>query len=331
VRALFVGGTGNIGAAAARLLVSRGVDLTVLSRRGSAVGRSLRADVRDPAAIAEALGGRRFDVVVDWLAFTPAHIEAALELYLDVSQYVFISSVVVYAKPARFPVVETAPLTSTGWPYARDKVACEERLHRADGFPFTIVRPSYTYGETRIPTAVDGVDYTIVERLRRSKKLVVPGDGTALWTMTHSDDFAVGLAGLLGNPAAVGETFHVTSDEVLTWNELTESVASLAGFEPELVHVPSDFIAGLDPCLGAELLEDRAHSLIFDNSKVKRLVPEFTSTVPFAEGIARSLAWFRADPARQVFSEERIDVLDRVVAAYESRSALVQANGLEND
>jgi nucleoside-diphosphate-sugar epimerase len=250
-----------------------------------------------------------------------ASTSSALDLFAGVSQYVFISSVVVYAKPAPFPLVESAPLGTRGWAYAEGKIACEQRLLRARdemGFPFTIVRPSYTYGESRIPTAVDGVDYTIVERLRRGRKLVVPGDGTALWTMTHSDDFAAGLAGLLGNPAAVGETFHLTSDEVLSWNELTETVARLAGFEPELVHVPSDFIAGIDPGLGRELLNDRAHSLVFDNSKVKGLVPGFEAKVSFAEGIARSLEWFAADPSRQVFSEERIELLDRVVAAYEA-------------
>jgi nucleoside-diphosphate-sugar epimerase len=321
VRVLFVGGTGNISGPAARLLAAQQIDLTVLSRRGSAVGRSLQADVRDPASMAAALGGERFDVVVDWIAFTPEHVEAALELFAGVSQYVFISSATVYAKPAPFPLVETAPLGGPGWDYALGKIACEERLHRAraeTGFPFTIVRPSYTYGETRIPTAVDGVDYTIVERLRRGKKLVVPGDGTALWTMTHSDDFAVGLAGLLANPDALGESFHITSDEVLSWNELTETIATLAGLESELVHVPSDFIAAIDPDLGRELLLDRAHSLVFDNSKTKRLVPGFEAKVSFAEGIARSLEWFGSDRARQIVSEERIALLDRVVAAHES-------------
>ncbi len=320
VRVLFVGGTGNISGPSSRLLAERGVDLTVISRGGSDVGTSLRADARAAVSMAQALGDQRFDVVVDWIAFTPEHVEAALGLYPDVSQYVFISSAVVYAKPPPFPVVETAPLGTRDFPYAGNKIACEERLARAyaeTGFPYTILRPSYTYGETRIPTAVDGVDFTIVERMRRGRKLVVPGDGTALWTMTHADDFAVGLAGLLGNPAAVGETFHITSDEVLTWNELTETIATLAGFEPELVHVPSDFIAGIDSDLGQELLNDRAHSLVFDNSKVKGLVPEFEAKVSFAEGIARSLEWFGGEPSRQAFSEERIELLDRVVDAYE--------------
>jgi len=321
MRVLFVGGTGNISGPAARLLVAQDVELTVLSRGGSGVGRSLRGDVRDAPSLAAALAGERFDVVVDWIAFTPEHVETALELFEDVSQYVFISSVVVYAKPPPFPLVETAQLGSLGWPYADGKIACEERLRRArdeTGFPFTIVRPSYTYGETRIPTAVDGVDFTIVERLRRGKKLVVPGDGTALWTMTHADDFAVALAGLLGNAEAVGETFHITSDEVLSWNELTETVATLAGFEPELVHIPSDFIAQIDPDLGRELLNDRAHSQVFDNSKVKELVPGFEAKISFAEGIGRSLEWFGADPTRQGFSDARIELLDRIVSAYQA-------------
>jgi len=321
MRILFVGGTGNISGPAARLLVAQDVELTVLSRGGSGVGRSLRVDVRNAPSLAAALAGERFDVVVDWIAFKPEHVETALELFEDVSQYLFISSVVVYAKPPPFPLVETARLGSLGWPYADGKIACEERLRRArdeTGFPFTIVRPSYTYGETRIPTAVDGVDFTIVERLRRGKKLVVPGDGTALWTMTHADDFAVALAGLLGNAEAVGETFHITSDEVLSWNELTETVATLAGFEPELVHIPSDFIAQIDPDLGRELLNDRAHSQVFDNSKVKELVPGFEAKISFAEGIERSLEWFGADPTRRGFSEARIELLDRIVSAYQA-------------
>lgn len=325
MRVLFIGGSGNISSAATRLLADRQIELTLLNRGRSDVAlpdgvRSLHADVRVASSVSAVLGGERFDVVVDWIAFTPAHIEADIELFGGkVSQYVFISSATVYRKPPPVPLVETAPLGSPDWPYARDKVACEERLRRAAeeaGFPFTIIRPSYTYGETRIPTAVD---YTIVERMRRGKKLIVPGDGTSLWTMTHTTDFALALIGVLGNPDAIGESYQITSDEVLTWNQITDTIATRAGFAPEIVHIPSDFIASVDPDLGRELLCDTAHSLVFDNSKIKRLVPGFKPLTSFSEGIRHSLAWFDADQSRKAVNEERIALIDRVIAAYEAR------------
>jgi nucleoside-diphosphate-sugar epimerase len=326
LRVLFVGGTGNISLTATKALAGRGFDLTVLNRGQSGVAlpdrvRSIRADMRDPRSVAAALGEERFDVVVDWIAFSPAHVEADIRLFGGkVGQYVFISSATVYRKPPPVPVTEEAPLGNSDWPYAAEKLACEERLrreHEGSGFPVTIVRPSHTYGETHIPTAVDGVGYTIVDRMRRGKQVVVPGDGTSLWTMTHADDFARAFAGLLGNPDAVGESFHITSDEVLTWDQITQTIGTAAGVEPEIVHIPSDFIAAVDPDLGRELLGDRAHSLVFDNAKIKRLAPDFGATVSFAEGIRRSIGWFDADRARQVVDRERSELLDRIVAAYE--------------
>lgn len=328
MRVLFVGGTGNISTAATRLLAEREVDLTVLNRGQSDVllpdgVQCIRADIRDSSSVANALRGEEFDVVVDWLAFTPQHVETDIELFGGrISQYVFISSATVYRKPSPcFPLVEDAPLGNDQWEYARDKIACEERLrreHEQQGFPATIVRPSYTYGETWIPTALDGTDYTIVDRMLRGKKIVVPGDGESLWTMTHNTDFARLLVPILGNADAVGESFHITSDEVLTWNQITETIAAAAGLEPRIVHVPSDFVAAVDPELGVGLLADKAHSLVFDNAKIKRFAPGVEAAVPFAEGVARSLAWFDADPARKVVDEERSALLDRIVAAYEA-------------
>jgi nucleoside-diphosphate-sugar epimerase len=328
MRVLFVGGTGNISTAATRLLAEQGVDLTVLNRGQSDVllpdgVRRIRADIRDGSSVSDALRGEEFDVVVDWLAYVPKHVETDIELFSGrISQYVFISSATVYRKPSPFfPLVEEAPLGNAHWQYARDKIACEERLrreHEQKGFPATIVRPSYTYGETWIPTALDGTDYTIVDRMLRGKKIVVPGDGESLWTMTHNTDFARLLVAILGNADAVGESFHITSDEVLTWNQITETIAAAAGLEPRIVHVPSDFVAAVDPELGVGLLGDKAHSLVFDNTKIKRFAPGVEANVPFAEGVARSLAWFDADPARKVVDEERNALLDRIVDAYEA-------------
>jgi nucleoside-diphosphate-sugar epimerase len=327
VRVLFIGGTGNISTAATRLLAERGIEIAVLNRGQSDVPlpagvRVIRADIRDRAAAAEALRGEELDVVVDWLAYVPEHIDTDLELFRGrISHYVFISTAMVYEKPSPFfPLVEEAPLGNVHSQYARDKIACEELLRRAhaeSGFPATIVRPSYTYGERWIPTALDGTDYTIVDRMRRGKQVIVPGDGESLWTMTHNTDFAQALVAILGNAETVGEAFHITSDEVLTWNQITELIAAAAGLEPRIVHIASDFVAAAAPELAEGLLGDKAHSLVFDNSKIKRFAPGFEATVPFAEGLARSLAWFQADPARQVVDAERDALLDRILAAYD--------------
>jgi nucleoside-diphosphate-sugar epimerase len=327
MRVLFVGGTGNISTAVTRLLAEQGGDLTVLNRGRADVllpdgVRRIRADIRDGASVAEALRREEFDVVVDWIAYIPQHIETDIELFGGrVSQYVFISSATVYRKPSPFfPLVEDAPLGNAHSQYARDKIACEERLrreHEESGFPVTIVRPSYTYGETRIPSALDGQDYTLVDRMRRGKKVVVHGDGESLWTMTHNTDFARLFAALLGNAAAIGESFHITADEVLTWNQITETIAAAAGLVPEIVHIPSDYIAAVDPDLGEALLGDLAYSLVFDTAKIKRLAPGVTPSVSLADGVERSLAWFAADPARQVVDVARDALLDRIVDAYE--------------
>jgi nucleoside-diphosphate-sugar epimerase len=321
LRVLSIGGTGNISTAVTQLLTERGVDLTLLNRGQSDTSadvRSIHADIRDVPSAAAALQNERFDVVIDWIAFTPEHVATDIELFAGiVSQYVFISSASVYEKPAPLPFVEESQLGNPGWQYATDKIACEELLrreHEEAAFPVTIVRPAHTYGETRIPTAVDGEGYTIVDRMRRGKKVIVHDDGSSLWTLTHNTDFARGLAGLLGNAEAVGETFHLTSDFTLTWDQVTQEIAAAVGLEADILHVPSEVIAAADPGLGEELLFDKAHSLVFDNAKVKRFVPGFEATVSFADGIARSLAWFDADPARRAVDPERDGLVDRIVA-----------------
>jgi nucleoside-diphosphate-sugar epimerase len=328
MRVLFIGGTGNISIAATRLLAEQGINLTLVNRGQREVAlpqgvRQVKADIRDRAAAAEALKREEFDVVVDWVAFVPEHVETDIELFAGrISHYVFISSATVYERPSPFfPTVEQAPLGNAHWQYARDKIACEDRLrreHEQSGFPATIVRPSYTYGGTWLPTAIEGQDYTIIERIRRGKKIIVPGDGESLWTMTHNSDFARALVGILGNIEAAGESFHITSDEVLTWNQINETIAAAAGLEAQIVHIPSDFMAAIDPELGVELLGDKSHSLVFDNAKIKRFVPGWNATVSFAEGVARSLAWFEADPARKVVNEGWSTQLDRIVATYEA-------------
>jgi len=325
MKVLFIGGTGIISSACSRLAIERGMDLHLLNRgqsvRPAAEGaRVLHGDIRDPGSSRAALGSLAFDVVVDWVAYTSDQVEADLELFRDrTGQYVFISSASAYQTPPAFlPVTESTVLQNPYWQYSRDKIACEERLFRAyreERFPVTIVRPSHTYDCTLLP--MEG-GYTVVDRMLRGKKVIVHGDGTSIWTLTHHADFARGFVGLLGNPHAIGEAVQITSDEWLTWNQIIETVAHAAGAEARIVHVPSDLIAAFDPDWGASLLGDKAHSMIFDNTKIKRLVPDFSATIPFSRGAQEIIAWHNADPARRKTNPDFDRLCDRILAAYGS-------------
>jgi nucleoside-diphosphate-sugar epimerase len=325
MRVLFLGGTGNISTACVEHALARGhqVGLLTRGRRPSPFGpwvEVLRGNRDERAALVEAAAGR-WDAVVDFLAFAPEQVDAAVSAFAGrTGQYVFIGTAAAYDKPnARLPITEDARLANPFWEYARLKIACEERVlgaHREGSVPVTIVRPSYTYGPTWIPSGFGGQDYTVVDRMRRGLPVVCHGDGTALWGMTHNSDFAVGLVGLLGRAEALGEAFHITTDEVLTWDAIYGAIARAAGVEARLVHVPSALVAALVPDRGASLLGDKAHSTVFDNAKVRRLVPEFRPRVTFAEGIARSIAWFDEDPSRRVVSPVANDNVERVLAAW---------------
>lgn len=322
---LFIGGTGIISSACSQLAVERGIDLYLLNRGIShrPVPESatvLHADFYNHDAVRSVLGSQRFDAVVDWIAFAPDRIEADLDLFRGrTDQYVFISSASAYqTPPASLPVTESTPLDNPFWEYSRNKIACEERLmqaHRDEGFPITIVRPSHTFDQTSIP--LHG-GYTAVDRMRNGKKIVVHGDGSSLWVLTHHRDFAKGFVGLLGNPRAIGEAFHITSDEVLTWNAIVELLAKAAGAKADIVHIPSDVIARYDAHWGDSLLGDKTHCMVFDNSKIKRFVPDFEATIPFSKGVEEIIAWYDADPSRQVV-DRRIDgVMDQLIEKWES-------------
>jgi nucleoside-diphosphate-sugar epimerase len=328
MKVLFIGGTGLISSACAQLAIERGIDLVLLNRGNRANvpagATSLTADIRDPQATARALAGQRFDVVVDWIAFTPPDAERDIALFGDTTrQYVFISSASAYQKPVgHYHITEDTPLANPFWQYSRDKIACEElllRAYRERGFPVTIVRPSLTYGDTQIPMVVNSWQkpYTAVARMRAGKPVIVPGDGTSLWTITHNSDFARGFLGLLGHQQALGHAFHITSDEVLTWDQVYAAVASAAGAQAQIVHIASDFIAACLPDMTGSLIGDKSVSVVFDNSKIKRFVPGFCATVPFARGIERTLAWFDADPARQQIDAEADRRWDRLIEAYQ--------------
>ncbi|WP_454050066.1 SDR family oxidoreductase [Cellulomonas sp. Marseille-Q8402] len=323
-RILVIGGTGVISSASTRLAVERGLDVTVLNR-GSSSTRPLpdgvevvQADVRDPATVRAALGDREFDAVVDWVAFTPEHVATDVELFAGrTGQYVFISSASAYqTPPERLPVTESTPLRNPFWQYSRDKIACEDllvRAYRDSGFPATVVRPSHTYDRTLVP--LDG-GWTAVERMRQGREVVVHGDGTSLWTLTHHEDFARGFVPLLGDPRAVGEAFHITSDDVLTWNQVVRALGAAAGVEPRVVHVPSDAVAAVDPEWGAGLLGDKAHSMVFDTTKLRRLVPDFATTIRFEQGAREIVAWHDADPARRQVDARMDAVMDDLVTRF---------------
>jgi nucleoside-diphosphate-sugar epimerase len=323
-RILFIGGTGIISSACARRAVEVGADLYVVNR-GTTRTRPLPqeahvlvADARDAASMRAALAGREFDAVVDFVAYRPDHVAADLELLRGrVGQYVFISSASAYqTPPARLPVSESTPLRNPYWEYSRDKIACEDLLvaaYREEGFPATIVRPSHTYDATSVPFTGG---WTVVDRMRRGVPVIVHGDGTSLWTLTHHTDFARAFVALLAEPRAIGDSFHITSDEVLTWDQITRFLAAAAGAEARIVHVPSERIAAVDPEWGAGLLGDKAHSMVFDNHKVKSLVPGWVATIPFVAGAAEIVGWHDADPARRVVDAGFDALCDRLVATW---------------
>ncbi|WP_349034158.1 NAD-dependent epimerase/dehydratase family protein [Pseudarthrobacter sp. SORGH_AS 212] len=315
---LFIGGTGVISAAAAEHAVALGHRLTILNRGWSTRpvpdgAEVLHADVRDPASVRDVLGAREFDAVADFISYTPDQAQAGLELFRGrAGQYVFISSASAYQKPpTRLPILESTPLKNPFWQYSRDKIACEELLFRAyrdEDFPLTVVRPSHTYDRTKI-AMVGG--WTDIHRMRAGLPVMVHGDGTSLWTLTHSKDFAKAFVGLLGRPQAVGESYTITSDEYLPWNQIYRLFARAAGVaEPELVHVASETIAAHSPELGPNLLGDRSHSVVFDNTKIKSLVPEYTATIPCADGAREIVQWYDANPELQQVDQSYMDLSD---------------------
>ncbi len=326
MKVLFIGGTGNISTSVSRLCVERGVDLYLLNRgkRGVKIrgAKTITGDISNPKKLASDIGKQRWDVVVDWIAFTEADIERDINLFRGKTrQFVFISSASAYQKPPTFPIItESTPLCNPYWEYSRNKIACEERLNRAyrdEGFPITIVRPSFTY-DTVVPLAIGGwSEYTAVDRMTKGEKVIVHGDGTSLWTITHAEDFAKGFVGLLGNARAIGHPFTITSDEALTWDQIYMTVAEAVGVEPKIVHIPTDFLIRIDNSLTGTLLGDKSHCAIFDNSKIKSFVPDFKATIPFSEGSRRTMAWFDADPRRKVVNKSTNEMMDKIIRAYE--------------
>ncbi|MGA7834588.1 MAG: SDR family oxidoreductase, partial [Acidimicrobiales bacterium] len=284
MRVLFVGGTGIISTACVAEAIAAGHEVSTLNRGRSRLphqvddAHSLIAEADNEEQVRSVLAGRPFDVVVQWTAYVPSQVELDLRLYAEAGQYIFISSASAYEKPpSHWLITESTPLRNAFWQYSRDKIACEEVLqeaHRTTGFPMTIIRPSLTYGYSQIPVAIGSWSkpFTLIDRMRRGAKILVPGDGTSIWTITHSADLAKGLVPLFGHPDAIGEDFHITSDEALTWNQIYSLVGSAAGIEPDLLHVPSDGMVAADPELLGTLWGDKINCSVFDNSKLRSLV-----------------------------------------------------------
>lgn len=323
LRVLFLGGTGIISSACSWRAIEAGLDLTVVNRGKTSIRplpaevRQLTADVGDPAAFAE-VAGQDFDVVVDWVAFTPDQVKARTDaLRGHAGQYVFISSASAYqTPPARLPITESTPLRNPFWQYSRNKIACEDllnTLYRDEGLPVTIVRPTHTYDRTLVP--FDG-GWTIVDRMRRGQPVVVHGDGSSLWTLTHHRDFARGLVPLLGHPRTIGDAFQITSDDVLSWDQIANALATAAGTSAQIVHVPSEAIAAVHPGWGDGLLGDKTHAAIFDNTKLRRVVPDFVATIPFEVGAREIVAWHDEDPTRQRIDHAVNDAMDTLISRY---------------
>ena len=326
MKVLFLGGTGIISTAVSKQAIAQGIELYHLNRGSHPAvlpgSNRLTADVHQLEDARKVLQDLEFDVVVDWIAYAPEDIERDLSLFRGrTRQFVFISSASAYQKPpVNYLITESTPLHNPYWKYSQNKIACEERLltaYREEGFPVTIVRPSLTY-DPNFPIAIGGWGcYTLADRLKKGLPIIVHGDGSSLWVVTHSDDFARGFLGLLGNPQTLGHAFHITSDEVLTWDQIYQTIAGALGVEPRIVHIPSDFIARVAPQLSGTLLGDKTWSAVFDNTKIKSFVPGFQAVIPFRDGIRRTLAWFAADGKRQRIDEAVNAEMDHILKAYE--------------
>jgi len=331
MKVLFIGGTGFISTAVSRMAIERGMELYLLNRgiRSTEIpgAHQLTGDIHNPESMRNALKDLKFDVVVDWIAFTPEDVERDLQVFRGrTRQFVFISSASAYQKPVvNYIINESTPLENPYWEYSRNKIACEELLmkaYRDEDFPVTIVRPSYTYN-TYLPVAIGGFGcYTLADRMLKGKPIIIHGDGSSLWVNTHAEDFAKGFLGLLGNEKAIGQAFHITSDEVLSWNQIYQTIAEALGVKANIVHIPTDFIINVLPEMTGGLLGDKAWSVVFDNSKIKSFVPEFQATIPFSEGMSRALQWFAADIKRQRINEKVNQEMDMIIDAYRLRSFL---------
>ena len=331
MKALFIGGTGTISMAITKQLAENPDWELYLLNRGSRMTevpdnvKVLSVDINDEAAVNEALGDLQFDSVCDFIGFVPAQLERDYRLFKDrTKQFMYISSASAYQKPlGDYRITESTPLANPYWEYSRNKIACEEylmKMYRENGFPITIIRPSHTYDERSIPMGAHGNkgSWQVAKRMLEGKPVIIHGDGTTIWTMTHNSDFAKGFIGLMGNIHAIGEAYHITTDEGLTWNQIYKIVADALGVEFKPYYVPSDFLQAVSNYdFEGGLIGDKANTVIFDNSKLKRAVPGFCATVRMDQGIKKTVEYVLAHEEYQVPDEEFDAWCDRVIAALE--------------
>lgn len=330
MKALFIGGTGTISTDVVALAQSKGWEITLLNRGTKQIPEGLRsivADIHDEEAVAEAIAEENYDVVAQFIAYTAEDVKRDIRLFRNkTKQYIFISSASAYQKPlADYRITESTPLTNPYWQYSRDKIAAEEVLmsaYRSSGFPVTIVRPSHTYNGTKPPVCVHGSkgNWQILKRILEGKPVIIPGDGSSLWTLTHSKDFAKGYVGLMANPHAIGHAFHITTDESMTWNQIYGTIADALGKPLNALHVASDFLAehSGNYDFRGELLGDKSATVVFDNSKVKRLVPEFVCSVSMAEGLRQAVDYMLSHPETQVADPEFDLWCDRIAESMQA-------------
>ncbi|MBQ9140192.1 MAG: SDR family oxidoreductase [Lachnospiraceae bacterium] len=332
MKALFIGGTGTISTAISKKLLEEGWDLYLLNRGNrndvlpAGAHTLIVEDVNDEAAVAEVIKDLNFDVVCDFIAFVPAQLERDYRLFQNkTKQFMFISSASAYQKPlSDYKITESTPLANPYWEYSRNKIACEEylmKMYRENAFPITIIRPSHTYDERSVPLGVHGDkgSWQVVKRMLEGKPVIVHGDGTSLWTMTHNSDFAKAFVGLMGNIHAIGEAYQITSDESLTWNQIYKIIADCLGVEYKPYYVPSDFLHAVGKYdFAGGLIGDKANSVVFDNAKVKRAVPGFTATVRLDMGMKQTIEYILSHPECQVEDPEFDEWCDKVIAALEN-------------
>ena len=330
MKILLIGGTGIISMAISRQLAIQGHELYLLNRGNrnhnlaTANVHHLHGNIHDETEMVNLLEGLDFDVVADFIAFLPAHIERDYRLFSDITkQYIFISSATVYQKPPVSHIItEGTALGNPYWEYARNKIACENvltELYRESGFPVTIVRPSHTYDERTIPLGVYGSQGTwqVAQRMLDGKPVIIHGDGSSLWTMTHNSDFAKGFIGLLGHQQALGEAFHITSDESLTWTQIYRSIADALDVPLKPIYISSHFLDANGPYdYEGGLIGDKANSVVFDNTKLKRIVPEFKATTRFHTGVKKTVDHILDHPELQVLDPEFDLWCDQIIAAY---------------
>lgn len=338
MKVLFIGGTGNISASITKALVQRGDEVWLINRGNHSKEvpenvKTILADVNDEADVAQKIAGMHFDVVCDFIGFEPAHVQRDYRLFAGkTEQYMFISSASTYHKPmADYRITEGVTLANPYWAYSKKKIACEEFLmqkYREEGFPVTVIRPSHTYSERKVPVGVHGSrgSWQVLKRMLEGKPVIIHGDGTSLWTITTSEDFAKAFLGLMGNPHAIGEAFQITSDEALTWNQIHELIAKNLGVKLNAYHVASDFLAAMGKYdLTGALLGDKAWSVVFDNTKLKQAVPGFQATIRAEEGIRRSVQYALTHPECQVEDPEFDAWCDRIVEKMERIKQELQA------